>query len=877
MRTDEIRSKFLAFFESKDHKLFVSDSLVPKEDPTLLFTSAGMNQFKDYYLGKSKGVSRAASSQRCLRTGDLEKVGKTSYHHTFFEMLGNFSFGDYFKEEAIAWAWQFLTDEMNLKEKDLWVSVYLDDEEAYNIWKEKIGIPGEKILKFGPRDNFWPSNALEDGPDGPCGPCSEIFFDWGKDRGCGRLECNPSCSCGRFVEVWNLVFTQFNRVGLNKTEPLPSKNIDTGMGLERLASVLQGKLTNFEIDIFKPITDEVEAIVKQKETPLVNAISDHVRAVTFAVADGIYPSNEERGYVIRRILRRALWYGFSLGRREPFLYSLVPLVGKMMSGPYPEVSEKKDIISSVILAEEERFLSTVEKGREVLFSYIKAAVDNKKTAISGHEIFTLYDTYGFPYELTQRIVGEKGLKIDRDGFQDLLEKQRESSRRKSKFEEGVFVESDFIGRASEFIGYDIDCSSIQVTLKDILTDKVTGKRILILDKTPFYFTSGGQLHDKGLIINEGEKPFLFEVEDVEKIGNSIVQRGIFKKGDIADGRDLNISVKAAVDMERRAALARAHTSTHLLQASLRKILGEHVQQQGSLVDEDYFRFDFSHFKRLTGQQIISVEEEVNAYILRDLTVEKVTLSFKEAKKQGALAFFEEKYEDKVRMVRIADISKELCGGIHLEHTSQAGVFVIISESSVSSGIRRIEALTGAKAYGFIKENSQRLQRLASVLKTPQVNLEEALGALVSLERQQFKTIHNLRKKLFEKVESDSVLKGETSSLGDVNLAVFELKDASPSFLRQALDILKEKAKKKYILLGFIKDKEKLTMNMAATKDILDKDFSCKEACLRISEGFGGSGGGRPDFGFAGTKNAKDLSSEKMKKVTLDVVRQMLKV
>ncbi|MFC1599309.1 alanine--tRNA ligase, partial [Candidatus Omnitrophota bacterium] len=565
MNTDAIRKEFLTFFKSQGHKLVVSDTLVPKEDPTLLFTSAGMNQFKDYFLGNKKDITRAASCQKCLRTGDLERVGKTSYHHTFFEMLGNFSFGDYFKEETITWAWQFLTGNVHLSEKDLWVSVYLDDQEAYAVWEKKIGVPREKIYKFGAEDNFWPSNALQDGPDGPCGPCSEIFFDWGKDKGCGKPDCNPSCGCGRFVEVWNLVFTQFNRIGLNKTEPLPSNNIDTGMGLERLASVLQGKSTNFEIDILKPIVDEVAGLLKQKDSSLINAIADHLRAVVFSISDGIYPSNEDRGYVIRRILRRALWYGFSLGKKTPFLYSLVGLVAELFKQPYPEVAQKKDIISKVIRAEEERFLATIDKGRGVLFSYIDEAVENKKDVISGREIFTLYDTYGFPYELTQKIVKEKELKTDLEGFKALLENQKDASRQASKFGEGVFTDGQLAHRPSEFIGHNIEEDKVEACLQDILTNPEGNRRALILDKTPFYPTSGGQLHDKGIIENDGPNPFLFEVEDVQKVGDSILHWGVFKKGDASDSLDLKLSVRAVVNMGRRAALARAHTSTHLLQ------------------------------------------------------------------------------------------------------------------------------------------------------------------------------------------------------------------------------------------------------------------------------------------------------------------------
>ncbi|MBN2120135.1 MAG: alanine--tRNA ligase [Candidatus Omnitrophica bacterium] len=872
MDTNKLRNEFLSFFESKGHRIIRSDSLVPKEDPTLLFTSAGMNQFKDYFLGKKKDIKRAASCQRCLRTGDLDRVGVTPYHHTFFEMLGNFSFGDYFKQDSIVWAWEFLTKRLNLKEKDLWVSVYQDDDEAYGIWQTQIQVVPEKISRFGPQDNFWPANALLDGPNGPCGPCSEIFFDWGVDRGCQKPECNPSCSCGRFVEIWNLVFTQFNRVGVNETQPLPFNNIDTGMGLERMSSVLQGKASNFEIDIFQPIVDQVKAFMKTKDSRSVRAIADHVRAVVFAISDGVYPSNEDRGYVIRRILRRALWFGFSLGRKKPFLYDLVAAVSETMKQAYPEVCRKSDIISQVIRAEEERFLNTLDKGKQVLSSYIAEAVQDKKDLISAEEVFTLYDTYGFPYELTESILKQKGLKSDFAGFEELLEKQRKSSRQRSKFQEGVFTSDAFLNRRCEFIGYDISGQEISVKVKDVLSFGDETKRGLVLDKTPFYFTSGGQLSDKGIIRNAvGENSFIFQVEDVDKIGDCLVHKGVFISGDLADAVDTDLKAVAIVDMARRRALARAHTSTHLLQAALRKVLGAHVQQQGSLVDEDYFRFDFTHFKGLSQEEIIVVEKEVNSYILDDFPVEKVILSLAEAKKQGALAFFEEKYEEQVRVVKISSVSKELCGGIHLARTSQAGSFFIISESSISSGIRRVEAVTGKKAYSLAAKKNEILLSAGAMLKTAPEGIQKSLNALVAKNKEYSKTLNNLRKKIFENSEARVLLNQKSCLVKDKKLVIFELKDSDTEFLRQSLDILRKKAKDKTIILGFIQDADKLTLNISCTKDLLIAGFSCKIVASAISERLGGSGGGRDDFGFAGAKGLKNISEEKIKELSIEIL------
>ncbi len=719
MKTSELRKKYLEFFEKKNHKFFASDTLVP-DDASLLFTSAGMNQFKPYFLGEKKDIARAVSCQKCLRTGDLEKVGKTAYHHTFFEMLGNFSFGNYFKKEAIEFAWEFLIKDLDIDAKKLWVSVYKDDDEAYSIWKDKIGVPAEKIVKLGEDSNFWPANAPSNGPNGPCGPCSEIFFDQEEDVGCKRAGCNPDCSCGRFVEVWNLVFTQFNRVGVNKLEPLPQKNIDTGMGLERMAAVLQGKESNFEIDILAPVVEEVRKMVDKSSRPeklvnsSVNAIVDHARAATFAIADGVYPSNEGRGYVIRKITRRALLKARGLGNKQPFLFKLPEFFVQLMGSAYPEIKQKKDNISQIILSEEEKYFLMLEEGKIRASAVIRSLKASNKKTLRAEDAFRLYDTYGVPLEMLKDFA--KGFKVDEKGFAKLLKDQQERSRKKSMFDESIFAEGKLnLVEKTEFIGYKLAKSIVRIERVFLEPG------LVILDKTPFYPSSGGQLCDKGIIsTKKGE----FEVLEVFKVNDAIVHKGKIVKGKIEPG-----IASAIVDLKRREALARAHTATHLLQAALRKVLGDHVTQQGSLVDEDSFRFDFTHFNRLTDAERKKVGDLVRKFVKSGDRVRKKEVSFAEAKKEGALAFFKDKYQDKVRVVSISDYSKELCGGIHVNNTTQINDFEIERESSISSGIRRIRASVGKKAQ--VIRNFQK--KVDKVIKKEKKANQAKIGPAVAEE------------------------------------------------------------------------------------------------------------------------------------------------
>ncbi|MDD2654043.1 MAG: alanine--tRNA ligase, partial [Candidatus Omnitrophica bacterium] len=694
MKADLLRKKFLEFFAGKKHKIVVSDSLVPAGDPTVLFTSAGMNQFKKQFLGQITDFRRAASSQKCLRTDDLDKVGQTPFHHTFFEMLGNFSFGDYFKKEAIAWAWEFLTEWLKIPQDKLWVSVYKEDDEAYQIWLKDIKIGKDKIVKLGDKENFWPSEAKQKGPNGPCGPCSEIFYDYGKDIGCGKKDCDPACSCGRFAEIWNLVFTQFNRKEGGSLEPLPNRNIDTGMGLERLAAVMQGVKSNFETDLFEPIVKEiVKEAGRSPNLKIVYVVADHIRAMSFAILDGVLPSNDNRGYVVRKLIRRGVNNCRQIGIKKAFLYKLVSVVSEVMKEPYPELLDRRENIAAIIKREEESFWNVLKETEpKMISSFELFRKELKSTSELAKKVaefaFELHDTYGYPKEMTQNFAKDNNVPFDEKYFDVLMQEQKQRSKSASSMAGDVFVDAEIKGdlEATEFVGYETMEEKSKILKifdqenNEVKTTKGLKTAKIILDKTPFYAESGGQICDKGIISQD--KDAKLEVIDVKKIHQSIIHicssiKGEFKVGD---------KVNAEVDIERRLAIARNHTATHLLQAALRKVLGEHVQQQGSLVAEDRLRFDFTHFKQLTKEELSRVEELVNEYIINNDALKVEEKSTTQAKKEGALAFFAEKYADKSRVVKIGAHSKELCGGTHLKATGQIGLFKILSEGSVAQGI-----------------------------------------------------------------------------------------------------------------------------------------------------------------------------------------------
>lgn len=885
MTADELRKRFLSFFESKGHTIVPSDSLVPKDDPTVLFTSAGMNQFKDYFLGKRKDLKRAASCQKCLRTGDIEKVGKTPAHHTFFEMLGNFSFGDYFKDEAIAWAWEFMTEVLHLKGRDLWVSVYEDDDEAYKIWRDKIKVSENKILKFGAKENFWPSNAPEEGPNGPCGPCSEIYYDQGVKVGCGRPDCNPGCDCGRFIEIWNLVFTQFNRVSVNKLEPLPSKNIDTGMGLERLASVTQGVKTNFETDIFRPIINGMLNLVdepKMRSFALgagasnLNAIADHIRASLFCITDGVLPSNVGRGYVLRSLIRRSMVHGKILGLNEPFLYKLVDAVIRAMKGGYPEIEIRRENISQIIKSEEDKFLRISEDVRadlEILASSLKS---EGKDAVSGERIFYFHDTRGLPIELIKEFAADEGLKLDLEGYEKLMEEQRRKSRGAAKLTGDIFAQTLTAavvssGIRTEFVGYEkLECdATIKAIIKDNkLVDSIAAASGfgMILDTTPFYGEAGGQVGDKGALEGSG---FRIQVDDTKLIEKIPVHLCTLKEGTVKAGD----KVKATVDKERRLAIARHHTATHLLQAALRKVLGPHVQQSGSLVAPERLRFDFTHFKAIDQTQLNRVEEVVNEYIRRNDALKIETTDLDRARKEGATALFGEKYENRVRVITIGDYSKELCGGTHLNSTGEIGILKIVGEESVAAGLRRIEAVAGEAAYKRIKESEDALKAVAEMLKTQPSKLpgqiERLIGQIKELERRlKDYEIQNLKAKAKELVADREIIDN------DIRLIVKRLDDFAPDTLVNLSDEIKANLSRGGVSILGSAFEGKAFIVAGLTSDLVKEGMDARTIIGKAAKAIAGGGGGRPDLAQAGGKDISRLDEalEAGKKAIKELIR-----
>lgn len=885
MQGNEIRTKFLEFFKSQGHEVVPSDRLVPKGDPSLLFTSAGMNQFKDQFMGKNITYKRAASCQKCLRTGDLANVGRTSGHHTFFEMLGNFSFGDYFKKEACTWAWEFMTGVLRLDREKLWVSVYEEDDEAYSIWREAIGVPEERIVKFGAKDNFWPSNAPIDGPNGPCGPCSEIFYDWGEKTGCGKQDCNPACDCGRFIEVWNLVFTQFNRVDVNKLEPLPSKNIDTGMGLERLTAVIQGVKTNFETDLFTPIIDEIRGYNKKLSISVLNAIADHLRAVAFAICDGISPSNEERGYVVRKLIRKAYLLGKA---NKPFLYNIIPRIAKIMEGPYPMLKKRREDITSVIKEEEEKFQNTLLTAMPKLEDSI--AEFRKKRVIPGSEIFKLVDTYGLPLEVIEERVRQAKYKLDREGFETLMKKRKEMSREKSKIEDDIFVDEVFSKSPNpEFSDSDPLNAEIMFMVKNkIKINKAKKGDIIALLTNPqsavFYTESGGQVGDTGLIEKDGTRA---DILNTRKIDGRLIHECRVESGTLK----INDKVLIKLDRIRNKDIAKNHTATHLLHSALRKILGEHVRQYGSLVVNNRLRFDFTHMKKMSEIEIERVEDFVNDRINGSIKVKKEVKTKSEAESEGAIALFGEKYADKVRVVSIRDCSKELCGGTHVDNTNEIGVFKIISESSIASGVRRIEAVTDTSVGVWLKEDISRLLSLyyaeREALKDndearlKNKELETAIGKSEDLKNGKYPctwdsvksytytvrpTVVNaleyfakVKKKIQKKQTEldikdigeklDKILKNSQQHKG-VQIIIADIGTVNMNALRRTADMIKKNAKSAFIALASIFN-ERVNLVITFTDDIGKKGLNASDIIKESASIVNGSGGGRKDFAQAG--------------------------
>lgn len=861
MKSKDIRREFLKFFESKGHLRLGSASLIP-DDPTVLLTIAGMVPFKRYFLGETPPARRITTVQKCVRTPDIERVGYTRRHLTFFEMLGNFSFGDYFKKEAITWSWEFLTEILKLPKEKVWITVYKDDEETISIWEKEIGIQNTRIVRMGEEDNFW---AM--GPVGPCGPCSEVIFDLGPEFGCGKPDCKIGCDCDRYLEVWNLVFTEFNREESGGLSPLPRKNIDTGMGLERAAFVVQGVGSVFETDLFQPILEYLEEITdkrykENKDTTYnFNVIADHCRAVTFLIGDGVIPSNEGRGYVLRRILRRAVRYGVKLGINTSFLYKIVPLVVFIMKDAYPELEKEEEFIVNIVKKEEENFLSTLQRGLDRLESIIE-----KDRYISGEEAFRLYDTYGFPLELTVEIAREKNVEVDTEGFSQMMEESRERTRASRKKVLLTTIKEDL---ATTFVGYNTleENGEIIYLIKDDnpveeLNKGEVGE--IVTDITPFYAESGGQLADKGIILSDNAK---LNVLDVQKRGNAI-----YHKVEVTEGKiSISDKVYLIVDKERRKALARAHTGTHLLHSVLRKNLGDIVKQAGSLVDTDLLRFDFVYFEDIQPSVRDFIEDEVNKYIRENLTVNIEELPLEEAIKSGAIALFEERYGENVRVVSIDNISKELCGGTHVKSTGDIGFFVIKDIYSIGTGVKRVEALVGEKALRFVQEERALIEEITDILKS---NPQEIISSLKKREDE-----IDLLKKYIEKTED--LLAGLLSerliedriNLNGIDIVGSLIGDFSIEFLRIVGDKVKEKLPNAIILLG-AKDKDRVRLVLMVSKNLVDKGLKAGELMKEVSKLFNGSGGGRDELAQGGgkltipfdngIKRLKEIVEEKLK-------------
>lgn len=857
MKVTELRNSFLSFFQKKGHTLVPSSPLVPLNDETLLFTNAGMVQFKDVFLGRDlRSYTSAASSQCCVRAGgkhnDLENVGYTARHHTFFEMLGNFSFGDYFKREAIQYAWEYLTQVLKLPSEKLWVTVYEEDDEAADIWLKEIKVDKNRFSRCGVKDNFWSM-----GDTGPCGPCTEIFYDHGPHVA-GGPPGSPDQEGDRYIEIWNLVFMQFNRDSAGNMTPLPKPSVDTGMGLERLAAVMQGVHSNYEIDLFEGLIQGATTLlnmaqVSDAQRKSLRVLADHIRSTTFLILDGVIPSNEGRGYVLRRIMRRALRHGNQLGAKEPFFYKLVESLVKEMGEAYPKLKTEKTQIEKIILKEEEQFARTLEQGLSILEQEIKQLPGRIHGNILGGELlFKLYDTYGFPVDLTADIARERGLQVDIAGFEREMQAQRERARAASQFS-ADYSKNITLDAHTEFTGYHSLQEEAEIVI--LFKDQAQAERLqpgdkgsIVLKHTPFYAESGGQVGDKGVILKD---TYVFEVEDTRKMGEAIVHIGQMKEGSLAVGDQ----VRALVDSELRQATKLNHSATHLLHAALREILGTHVTQKGSLVAPDRLRFDFSHFEALTPQQIQKIEDRVNEKILENSEATITEMSPEEAIKQGAMALFGEKYGDKVRVLNMGQgYSVELCGGTHTERTGDIGLFKIISETGIASGVRRIEALTARGAMQWLSGADNTLQHLAHMLKSDRHQVEAKVLQLLERQRELEKETQRLKSKLASGTGGD--LTSDAITLKNIKLLVKKLSDTDPKIMRELVDDLKNKLHTGVIVLA-AENEGKVQLIVGVTKDCTDK-VSAGELANFVALQVGGKGGGRPDLAQAGGTHPESL-------------------
>ncbi|HBD7138343.1 TPA: alanine--tRNA ligase [Legionella pneumophila] len=849
MKSSEIRQAFLNYFVQRGHQLVASSSLIPSNDPTLLFTNAGMVQFKDLFLGlETRPYQRAVTAQRCVRAGgkhnDLENVGYTARHHTFFEMLGNFSFGDYFKREAIQYAWEFLTEVLHIPAERLWVTVYKEDLEAEDIWLKEMKVSPERFSRCGEKDNFWSM-----GDTGPCGPCTEIFYDHGPEVA-GGPPGSPDEDGDRYIEIWNLVFMQFNRDREGCLHPLPKPSVDTGMGLERLAAVIQGVHSNYEIDSFQYLIKAIAQLgqdIDLNHTSL-KVIADHIRSCSFLIVDGVLPSNEGRGYVLRRIIRRAVRHGNKLGLPSPFFFKLVQPLIDVMGDAYPELINSKAHIERILQQEENQFTRTLEQGLRLLQDHIK---NLKGQELSGEVAFKLYDTYGFPIDLTADIIREQGLHIDMEAFNQLMQQQREQSQAASQFTTDYHAVSQ-LDHQSEFHGYEKE--SMEAKIIGLLQEgnevkslNKGAKGAVILDHTPFYAESGGQVGDKGLLIG---KEFSFQVDDTQKVGQAVVHYGEVIKGELT----LDLSIHAQVDHIRRDAIRLNHTATHLLHAALKQIVGQHVQQRGSLVDAERARFDFSHFEPLTPQQIQQIEEVVNAQIRANNEVITQVMDIESAKQSGAVALFGEKYSDAVRVLSMGDFSKEFCGGTHARRTGDIGLFKIVAEYGIASGIRRIEMVTGRYALAWVNEQLGFMNNLAATLKTTPNSLQEKVSQLLLDNKNQEKMIAKLLSEKAQKSGADIL--GEIEEIKGINLLIKQLEGMDSQTMRHTMDQLKSRIDSAVIIL-FTIEQNKMNVIAGVSKNIIGKTPSAAQLVRHLC----GKGGGRDDMAQGGGNVPEDLNSK----------------
>lgn len=856
---DQIRTLFLDFFRAKDHRILPSASLIPHGDPTLLLTVAGMVPFKRYFLGLEKPIyPRIATSQKCIRTGDIENVGRTDRHGTFFEMLGNFSFGDYFKAEIIPWSWEFVLEHLKLPEEKLWVSIYLDDDESFDIWYNKVGVPQERIVHLGKEDNFWETGS------GPCGPCSEIHIDRGEEFGCGQADCKPGCDCERFLEFWNLVFIQFHQEGDEYT-PLKQTGVDTGMGLERVAALLQGKTSIFEIDSIYPVLTKVAHIAKtsyreneQKDVSL-RVVADHLRAVAFLIADGVLPTNEGRGYVLRRLIRRAIRHGRLLGITEPFANQIVAEVIEQMSRAYPVLLERRDYIFRIVSLEEERFNATLEQGMHLLEELTKKAKQAGLNTISGQDAFQLYDTFGFPIDLTREILADEGFSIEEEGFRQAMEAQRERARQ-SRAGQGYLDSSleaytDFAEAVTvEFVGYEqneADAQLLGIIVDGENVDKAgQGAQVaLILNRTPFYAEGGGQVADTGVIESATGR---VRISDVRKPGEGLISHfGTVEEGIITAGS----TVTASIEETRRLQTARNHTATHLLHRALQDILGEHVNQAGSYVGPERLRFDFTHFEAVNADELERLEDSVNMEVMANRPVKTSVTDFEQAKAKGAIALFGERYGDEVRMVQVGADSLELCGGTHVDFTGEIGLFKIVSEGSVAAGVRRIEAVVGSAAFEYMRARDGVLKQLQDKLQSQVGELPEQVDRLLQENKNLEREIARFKQRSVLASLEELVTGAER--IGDYSLVVAEVEADEAETLRLLGDRLRDRLDPVALVLGARADSKVLLLSMVS-KSLSARGLHAGRVIKEVAQICGGGGGGRPGMAQAGGRLPEKL-------------------